>query len=428
MQKVRLTTLAVLFCFFVEAVAAPQADLTRQQYGEDFDYLWRRVADEYAYFDQKQTDWDRVREIYRPRIDAVKTRGDFVALLESALEELYDFHTHLNTNTASSPRLVPSGADIWAEWAGARAVVTEVRPGSAAEKAGVRVGMQIASVNGLPVDEAVGRRAGESLRARDEAQKNWALRTLLAGRRNEKRGLEVIVNGERRALAIDDPPPSAPAEKRPLLEYRLLGTEVGYVRVNNSLGDAELIRQFDLALAALKGTRGLILDLRDTPSGGNTTVARGIMGRFIGRDMPYQKHSLPAEERRYGTKRSWVELVSPRGEFTYTAPVVVLVNHWTGSMGEGITIGMDGMRRATVVGTEMARLSGATSGIRLPHTGIGVTFPTEKLFHVNGSPRENFVPPVRVDLLREGGRDKDVILRRGLEVLRAAMRPARRGR
>lgn len=428
MRRVKLSTLVVLLCFFVEAVAAPQADFTRQQYGEDFDYLWRRVADEYAYFDQKQTDWDRVREIYRPRADAVKTRGDFVALLESVLEELYDFHAHLNANTASSPRLVPSGADIWAEWIGGRAVVTEVRPGSAAAKAGVRAGMQVASVGGLDVDEAVGRRAGKSLRAGDAAQKNWALRTLLAGQRNERRSVEVVVNGERRSLSIDDPPASASAGQRSLLEYRRIGTDVGYVRVNNSLGDADLIKQFDLALAALRGTRGLILDLRDTPSGGNTTVARGIMGRFIRRDTAYQKHSLPAEERRYGTKRSWVELVSPRGEFIYTAPVVVLVNHWTGSMGEGITIGMDGMRRATVVGTEMARLLGATSGIRLPHTGIGVTFPTEKLFHVNGSPRENFVPPVRVNLLSNDGRDGDVILRRGLGVLRAMIRPARRGR
>ncbi|HEX8843387.1 MAG TPA: S41 family peptidase [Pyrinomonadaceae bacterium] len=417
MHRVKLSTLVVLLCFLVEAVAAPQASFTRQQYEEDFDYLWRSISNEYAYFDQKQTDWNRVREIYRPRLNAVKTRGDFVALLESVLEELYDFHTHLNTNTASSPRLVPSGTDLWAEWIKGRAIITEVRPGSGAEKAGIRIGMQVASINGIAVDEAVSRRLGKSLRSSDEAARNWALRILLAGRRNEKRSVEVISNGERKVLSIENQQESA--ETKPLLEYRRVEKDVGYIRVNNSLGDADLIKQFDLALAALKDTRGLILDLRDTPSGGNTTVARGIMGRFIRRETPYQKHSLPAEERRYGTKRSWIELVSPRGEFTYTAPVVILVNHWTGSMGEGITIGMDGMRRATVVGTEMARLVGATSGIRLPHTGIGVTFPTEKLFHINGSPRENFVPPIYVNLLLKVNRDdEDIILRRGLSVLK----------
>jgi C-terminal processing protease CtpA/Prc len=426
LRRVKLSVLVVWLCLLVEAVAAQQTNFTRQQYEEDFDFLWQSISDDYAYFDQKQTDWMKVREIYRPQIGAVKTPSEFVALLESVLEELYDFHTHLNTNTAASPRLVPSGADIWAEWLSGRAIITEVRPESNAEKAGIKRGMQIASLNGVAVEEAVSRRLGKSLRTRDEAAKNWALRILLAGQRNEKRNIEVISNGERRVLSIDDQSSAESSETKPLLDYRRIGKDVGYIRVNNSLGDTDLIKQFDLALAALRNTRGLILDLRDTPSGGNTTVARGIMGRFIRRDVPYQKHTIPAEERQYGTKRSWIELVSPRGEFTYTAPVVVLVNHWTGSMGEGITIGMDGMKRATVVGTEMARLIGATSGIRLPNTGIGATFPTEKLFHINGSPRENFVPPVRINLLLKANQgNDDAILQAGLSIMRTSRQPPR---
>jgi C-terminal processing protease CtpA/Prc len=424
--RFKLATFVVFLCFFVEAVAAPQTTFTRQQYEEDFDFLWQNISDDYAYFDQKQTDWNKVHEIYRPQIQAVKTYGDFVALLEFVLEELYDFHTHLNTNTATSPRLVPSGADIWAEWIKERAILTEVRSESNAEKAGVRTGMQVVSINGIAVAEAVSRRLGKSLRSNDEAAKNWALRILLAGRHNEKRSIEVISNGKRKVLTINDQSGSEPVEPKQLLEYRRIDKDVGYIRINNSLGDSNLIKQFDIALVALKNSRGLILDLRDTPSGGNTTVARGIMGRFVSHDLPYQKHSIPAEERLYGTKRSWIELVSPRGEFIYTAPVVVLVNHWTGSMGEGITIGMDGMRRATIVGTEMARLVGATSHIKLPNTGIGVNFPTEKLFHINGKPRENFVPPIHINLLiKVNPNDEDILLNRGLQVLRA-IKPARR--
>ena len=415
LRKTKLSGLVILFCLLAEVVVS-QTNFTRQQYEEDFDYLWRNIGEDYAYFDQKHTDWTRVREIYRPRIGAVRTQGDFVALLESVLEELYDFHTHLNTNTASSPRLVPTGADIWAKWINDKAIVTEVRPGSDAERAGIEPAMQIVSINGVSVEEAVDRRLGKSLRSIDQAAKNWALQVLLAGRRNEKRSIEVVINGARRLFSLDNQ--QAASNAKSLLEFRQIERNVGYVKINNSLGDTDLIKQFDLALAALRNTRGLILDLRDTPSGGNTMVARGIMGRFITRDMPYQKHSIPAEERRYKTKRSWIELVSPRGEFTYTAPVVVLVNHWTGSMGEGIAIGMDGMKRATIVGTEMARLVGATSSIKLPNTGIGVNFPTEKLFHVSGTPRENFVPPVRVNLLKVNQGSGEAMMREGLRSLK----------
>lgn len=232
MHKLKLSTLAIVLCFFVGTVAAPQTNLTRQQYDEDFDYLWRSISDDYAYFDIKQTDWNKVRDIYRPQITSIKTGTDFVALLESVLEELYDFHTHLNTNTGASPPLVPSGTDIWAEWIKGRAVITEVRPESPAEKAGIRIGMQVASINGIAVEDAVRRRVGKSLRSIDEGVKNWALKILLAGRRNEKRSIEIISNGGRRILSIDDARGPESVETKPSLEYRRIEKDLGYVRVN----------------------------------------------------------------------------------------------------------------------------------------------------------------------------------------------------
>src|SRR5262245_52604214 len=82
---------------------------TDPQYEEDFDVLWGEVASSYAYFDRKTTDWAKVKALYRPQLKDVTTRAEFVGLLERVLDELYDHHTHLNTNTPSSWRLVPSG-------------------------------------------------------------------------------------------------------------------------------------------------------------------------------------------------------------------------------------------------------------------------------------------------------------------------------
>lgn len=59
-------------------------------------------------------------------------------------------------------------------------------------------------------------------------------------------------------------------------------------------------------------------------------------------------------------------------------------------MGEGMAIGFDGMKRAKIIGTEMAGLIGAISNFQL--TEIGFQFPTERLYHINGTPRENFLP------------------------------------
>ncbi len=53
-----------------------------------------------------------------------------------------------------------------------------------------------------------------------------------------------------------------------------------------------------------------------------------------------------------------MEIVSPKKP-AYTKPLVVSVNHWAGSVGEGIAIGFDALKRATIIGTPMAGLNGA---------------------------------------------------------------------
>ena len=245
------------------------ADPTPEQFEADFDVLRGSIDRDYAYFDVKQTAWAAVRSIYRPRAREVKSRAEFVGLLERVLEELYDPHTHLNTNTASSPRLVPSGADLWAEWRGEAALVLEVRPGSPAAKAGLRPGMEVVSYNGKAISEAIEARLGRSLRRPDPAARDWALRAILAGRRDETRTLEIRSGQARRSVALDDSgdPLSRGSNDGKPLDHRRMEAGVGYIRINDALGRIETIASYDAALSDLRETSGLVLDLRDTPSG-----------------------------------------------------------------------------------------------------------------------------------------------------------------
>jgi len=85
-------------------------------------------------------------------------------------------------------------------------------------------------------------------------------------------------------------------------------------------------------------------------------------------------------------------------------------------MGEGMAIGFDAMNRAQIVGTPMARLCGGTENFELPKTGIPVHLPTYRLYHMNGTPREAFVPSIEVDLTRDRTAG-DAILARALKTL-----------
>lgn len=400
--------MAVLVCLSPPLLAQDPPEA----YTEDFDSLWEFVRDYYAYFDRKQTDWQRARELYRPRAAQIRTRKEFIGLLEELLEELYDPHAHLGANTASSPRLIPSGIDLWAQWRDGRALITDVRARSEAERVGLRSRMEIRSIGGRPVATVIRERMPATLRAADPAAEDWALLVALAGDRGTPVRVEAASRGEFRAFTFY----SAERQHSETMTASVLPGEIGYVRIHNALGDLALIPAFDSALTALRNTRGLILDLRDAPSGGNTTVARGIMSRLISEEQGYQRHELVAEERRHGVKRIWIERVAPRGPFTYKKPMVVLVARWTGSMGEGIAIGLDGMARATVIGTSMAGLVGATYQHTMRRTGFSATIPAERLYHVSGTPRELFKPEEIPDT---GDADGDRWIQAALQRLRS---------
>jgi carboxyl-terminal processing protease len=289
-----------------------------------------------------------------------------------------------------------------------------MRKGFTAEQAGLKVGMEIISINGSPVDAAVRNRLGVALKRVSEAARNWALRALLAGTHDTRRVIEAKTgNGVKATFQLDLPSHTTvdryPGDQR--VDWKILKGGFGYIIISD-LGSDETVAEFDAALEQVKSTRGLLIDLRATQNGGNTSVAEPIMGRLIPRSMAYQK-GAPMHG------KGWTREVSPRGAWTYKAPVVVLVGRWTASMGEGIANGLDGMKRATVVGTRMAGLNGAVFDLQLPNTEIKLNYAAERLFHVNGTPREDFVPPVAVRLSDQAN---DVFLDVGIRTLRGLSR------
>jgi carboxyl-terminal processing protease len=392
----------------------------RKKFANDFIEFWTDVKDNYAYFDKKNTDWEKVKTIYLPQAKKARNRNELITIFENTLEELYDHHFSLNTNLQSSTRLVPTGLDMWAEWIGDKAIITEVRKGFSADQAGIQNGMEIISLNGVPIDKAVNDRVGKSIHPVDTEAKNYALRQLLAGTYIKQRNLVLKENGKTVTINPDQANGNLTDHHTydSLLDYRTSEYYIGYIKFNNSLGETDVIGLFDHALDKLKNTKGLIIDLRETPSGGNSVVARGVMSRFIKTEMPYQKHVLSNEEKEFNIKRSWFEIVSPRGPFTYEKPVVVLVNHWTGSMGEGITVGFDAIGRGIIVGTEMAGLIGAINGFQTSGAKIPYSFPVEQLYHVNGTPREDFTPSHLVDLTQMKYKETDdPVLAEGIKII-----------
>jgi len=393
---------------------------TPGQYKQDFDYFWTTINDEYCYFNKKQTDWEKVKKMYAPAMDSISSRDSFVSLLEKALYEIYDHHAILNTNTKNSQRLVPAGTDIWAEYIAEKPIITELRKGFGAETCGIVAGMEVIAINDIPVAAAIKDFLPGSLKHEDNEAKSFALRLLCAGNHTQSRKLTLKYQGTIKDFFPDtDGLMLEHIQYSAKIESRLIGN-IGYIRINDCLYDNDLIPAFDSVMQYFKNTGALILDLRETPSGGNTSVARAILGWFINKDHFYQKHEYYGEEKSTGIKRSWEEIVSPRKGKYYSKPLVILCDHWTGSIAEGIVVGFDGLHRTStqIIGTELARLNGAVYSFELPFSKIRFTFPAERLYHINGMPREQFIPAVFVDWRKEKVKPQtDIFITKALELL-----------
>jgi carboxyl-terminal processing protease len=310
---------------------------------------------------------------------------------------------------------VPAATDLWAEWSGDDAVIAAVRAGSVADVAGAVPGMRVMAVQGTPVDKAVRALLRRSRQA-DPRARDWALRRLVAGAWAGVLAIDVALAGRNRRIEIERQ--DVPASATPPLVARKIGEDrsLGYLRVKNNLGDAGLVQHFDAALQHFRDTRGLILDLRETQSGGSPAVARDLLGRFVTAESPW----IMRAPRGAGTSaRATTEHVRPRGPFAYPARTVVLVDRWTAGEGESLAIGLEAAARATLIGTAMAGLRGEAREFRLPASGISLRFPAQRVFHTNGTPREVVRPAMPVDIVSPSGGPGDPILYQGLKFLEA---------
>jgi carboxyl-terminal processing protease len=83
-------------------------------------------------------------------------------------------------------------------------------------------------------------------------------------------------------------------------------------------------------------------------------------------------------------------------------------------MGEGLAIGFEGIERAQIVGSEMERLAGAIFNFGFNNQKFGYQLSKEKLFHINGIARENYVP---TNFVKQTTTEKDEILENGIEII-----------
>jgi carboxyl-terminal processing protease len=385
----------------------------------DAPVAWAEFAEllrlNYAYLTRPGIDGEAILTYFEPRAKAAASKEAFREVLQLVAHNFADPHFIVGPLDLQDYNVVPTSSDLCARYRAPRFEVVDVRRDSDAQTQGIVPGAEIISINGQTPQATVEALMGRPLAGLTAPQLDAGITIALAGLPRQARQLTLVVGSERRTYTLRSPSEQAKrVQEAPPLSIERRGT-TAIIRFNNSLGRNETIASFRAALQEVQAAKVLVLDFRNTPSGGNTTVARGIMGHFVRRERPYQVHVVPSEMRRYGVPRKFVEYVLPLAPY-YPGRVVVLGGHWTGSMGEGLLVGFHALGVRTA-GSGLADLLGALFNEHLDLSDAKVDLGEEQLLQVNGQPREDFVP----DIFREaceGQPGDDPLLERAIRAAR----------
>ena len=406
MRRLLLISIAILYTL---AGCAQNIKIDKIAIQEDLNDLIQNISNLYVYLGEKQVDIECIKEKYTSRIDDITTQGDVILFFEYLLNEFYDNHISLNTNIRESYRL---SSPIYVEIEGNKVIIKNVWQTQLENLEENILKAEVVKFNQVDFNKMIDDFPSMCQNKTLPEVRNWIANKIISGKYSEPRILELkLLNGEIKKIDLDG---LVFKKDDGLLSSQVMG-DIGIIRINNSLGNNYLITEFDKVLNDLMDTKGLIIDLRNTNNGGNTYVAKGIMGRFIEKDLPYQKHQYVEQyDGQPSINRSWLEIVSPRGAL-YKKPLVILVGRWTGSMGEGMAIGFDAMNRGKIVGTEMKRLAGSDFDFRFQNQNFGYKLILQKIYHIDGTPREMYIP---LNYVSQSTITEDETLVKGIHLLK----------
>jgi hypothetical protein len=387
-----------------------ETKVDRSKIEEDFEQIMSDIKNNYIYLSDKKVDIDCIYSNYKKKIKLIDSEDQRLLFFEYLLDEFYDSHVILMRSIRQSYRL---DSPIFTVTKNGKTKIKNVWQ-TQIENINLKIiGSEVIKINGIDLITKIDNFPTICNDKNDFETRNWIANKVISGKYNEPRILTLKLTNDK---IVDFDLDSIKLKKDNSLLTVSIVNNIGIIRLNNSLGQNTLIEKFDTAIDSLQNTKGLIIDLRNTTGGGNSYVARGIMSRFINESMPYQLHQIFDEswDNQPIIKRSWAEYVSPRNK-QYKNPVVVLVGKWTGSMGEGLAIGFDGLRRAEIVGTEMKRLAGgSTNDFHLKNENLNYKLMTEKIFHLNGTPREKYIPE---NYVSQSTTEKDETLEKGIKLI-----------
>jgi len=422
---------------FLEPYDYAIKDYSTLSYTEAFDKMFEAVKKEYAFngIEGKPPDWEKLYTELKPRIEEAEKNNDaaaFDAALRDFTYAFKDGHVGMDDGDIGNQYFTTQYGGGYGfairELDGGRVIVTYVLDGGPAALDGMQVGAEVTEVNGLPVSEAIGKVIPYTGSFSTEATKRYQQACYLV---RAPMGAEITVKytnpkgtpktvtlkaiNERQSFSFTSIYKDYDQNALPI-EFRILDSGVGYVKINSNYDDLNLIiRLFERALKTFESNivPGVIIDLRQN-SGGSPLGLAGFL---------YDNEILEGQLEYFNEKTGKFEPEGPRDKVTpyenqyRFGKLALLVGPACASACEIEAYGFSQVPEMTVVG------EAATSGVEadvargqflLPEN-FSLQVPTGRMTLPDGSlflEGVGVVPSLKVPITEENAlSSEDVILK-----------------
>jgi len=423
-----------------EPANAANDDFSKLPYTQAFDKMVDKFKKEYAWTELKKIDWDAKAKEFRPRFEDAEKKNDphaYALALRDFIWSIPDTHVGFDESLITDDFRTDTAGGLgfaMRETDDGKIIANYILAGGPADKAGMKWGAEIISLDGKPVGDVVDAAIPWSspfsnLIVKRLQQLRYALRFKL-----DKGQVEVKIKnpgGSEKSTKLDVVAEydsfnasSFNAAQSPTalpVEFSVLPSGYGYIKINSFLdNDVLSIQVWERALKYFKDNNipDVILDMRNN-GGGSGWLADQMAAYF------FDKETVVGNTARYdqssgsfymdpGDQQS---MLPPRPELQFSGPVAVLVGPSCASACEFFSYNMTINNRAAIIGqypTEGA--GGSVEQFLMPENistqiTIGRAVDAQENIHLEG---KGVVPtvkvPVTTDTLQKEANGEDVIL------------------
>ncbi len=317
-----------------------------------FDEVWRTVGERYYDPEMHGIDWEAERRRWRPLAAAAPNAAEFYSILRRMIGSLRDAHTRVFAPEERSEwqRPVFTSVGVFVREIEGQLIVTHVERKSEAERAGVRVGDALISVDGEPAARLLARRlkelppsssrlsAATAAAARIfDGPRDTEVALTLAGRDGARDARTIKL---RRTLQT----------RTPAFSVRRVENRIAVVHFNFFTQEiaVELMRAMRTR-EELRDSAGLVIDLRDN-GGGDAEAMIDIASAFLPVGTPLGRFSDRAGVVAAAPQTRRAMLLAADAVASYEGPVAVLVGPRTASAAEIFAAALQERGRARVIG------------------------------------------------------------------------------